>query len=204
VDLTQADVFVDDVAIGTTPLSGPLVVSAGRRKIAVAKDGYATITRWVELAGGDSSEVAIDLDQAPERTAAPVSSSPAGTPWVERDTDSSAPANASQSGGVLWGGWVAAGSLAVAAAITGGLAYDRSQDLRDRRNRLGVTREELDQKAADVRNLSLATDVALGASVVTAVITLVATVSRTAPSSARTGSVRIVPWLGRVDVSGSF
>ena len=203
VDVSQADVFLDDVAVGATPLAAPLVVAAGRRKVAVAKEGYATITRWIEVAGGDSSELTMALDQAPERSAAASASSLPSPAAIERQFGLSAPADAPGASGVLWGGWAVAGSLAVAAGVTGSFAYVASRDLRDERDQLGVTRSELDRKSAQVRNLSLATDIMGGASIVTAAATLIATLSRSS-GAGTTGSLAVVPAIGRVEIRGEF
>lgn len=58
--IAGAEVSVDDVVVGTTPLMAPIVVSAGRRKVAVSKAGAAATVRYVELAGEEHVNVAID------------------------------------------------------------------------------------------------------------------------------------------------
>jgi hypothetical protein len=201
-DVPRADVFIDDVAAGSTPLAAPLVVSAGRRKVTVAKGGYATVTRWIDVAGGDTASVSIDLVEAQ----APAPAAPAPVPVAAPEKPSGAVAQQARprgsGGGALWAGWVAAGSLAVAAGVTGTLALESSRELRDLRNQQGASREDLDRKAADVRNLALATDVVAGASIVAATITLVFTLSRGGPSSSESVSLELVP--GRVGLTGKF
>jgi hypothetical protein len=215
VDAAHADVFVDDVAAGSTPLANPLVLGVGRRKIVVAKDGYATVTRWIEMAGGDSSELTVVLDPTSERVAASSASAPSTAVAVEGQFGLSGSSDAPRGPGPLWGGWAVAGSLAAVAVVTGSLAYVASRDLREQRSRLGVTREELDGKAVQVRNLSLATDIVGGASLVTAAVTLFATFSRKTPDGARAAgdrnehrgqkpTFRVVPSLGLVQLSGTF
>jgi hypothetical protein len=60
-DVSEAEVTVDDLAVGTTPLSSPIVVSEGRRKIAAKKAGYSSALRYVDVAGKDAIEVKLLL-----------------------------------------------------------------------------------------------------------------------------------------------
>jgi hypothetical protein len=214
-DVPKADVFVDDVAVGSTPLASPLVVSAGRRKITVAKNGYATVTRFVDLAGGDSSQVNVELNDParsspppapPAPSAADSARAPAPSPTADlRVASSPSPRDGSRMPGVLWGGWALAGSLAIAAGVTGTIAYNSSRELADLRDRRGASRADLDRKSGEVRDLALVTDLVGGAAVLAGGITLVATLLRSSPPpNAETARVRIVPSIGRVDIAGSF
>jgi hypothetical protein len=63
----SAQVFVDDVLVGETPLSTPLRLDAGRRRLSVKKPGFAIASQTLELTGGEARVVAIELD--PESTA---------------------------------------------------------------------------------------------------------------------------------------
>jgi hypothetical protein len=60
-DVSGAEITVDDVLAGTTPLSAPVVVSEGRRKIAASKPGREPVTRVVDVAGRDSIAVKLVL-----------------------------------------------------------------------------------------------------------------------------------------------
>jgi tetratricopeptide (TPR) repeat protein len=64
-----ADVLVDDVAVARTPLSSPILVSAGRRKIAIAKPGGGQQSRTVDVAGVD--EASVDLEVAAQPATGP-------------------------------------------------------------------------------------------------------------------------------------
>src|SRR5215471_11571198 len=73
VNVADAEVWMDDERIGTSPLA-PFVANAGRRKLAVTKPGYAPVQRTIEVAGGDGLHVAFDLVDvrpAPARVAVP-------------------------------------------------------------------------------------------------------------------------------------
>jgi hypothetical protein len=60
-NVDDAEIAVDDVVVGKTPLASPLVVSEGRRRIGAAKPGYASVVRTVDVAGKDSTEITLRL-----------------------------------------------------------------------------------------------------------------------------------------------
>jgi len=64
-DVDGAEVLVDDTSVGTTPLSSPLLMSAGRRKIAATKAGRVSAVRVIDVAGEDSVDVALRLAPLP-------------------------------------------------------------------------------------------------------------------------------------------
>jgi PEGA domain len=73
-----ADVSLDDAPIGKTPTTEPIAVGAGRHRLSVSKQGYVTETKVLDIAGGDSMTVRVDLTpEAPPLPATPtVSQSP--------------------------------------------------------------------------------------------------------------------------------
>ncbi|HMA93459.1 MAG TPA: PEGA domain-containing protein [Polyangiaceae bacterium] len=76
-----AEVSVDGQVIGKTPLDGPVYLDVGTRKIAVAKSGYATITREIDARKGTSVSLSIDLPEeakasVPMTQAAPAARDP--------------------------------------------------------------------------------------------------------------------------------
>lgn len=65
-----AEIAVDDVAVGRTPLPGPITVSVGRRRVSLTQPGRPPFVRFVDVAGQDTVEVPLDLEAAPEAKAA--------------------------------------------------------------------------------------------------------------------------------------
>jgi hypothetical protein len=59
-----AELTLDDVSLGTTPLSAPVVVSAGRHRLVASKAGLADVERTFDIAGEETLDLAIDLDAA--------------------------------------------------------------------------------------------------------------------------------------------
>lgn len=57
-----ASISVDGVDVATTPLDGPLRLSAGQHTIGVRAAGYDSVRRAVQLAGGDRVALELPLD----------------------------------------------------------------------------------------------------------------------------------------------
>jgi hypothetical protein len=70
-DKPGAEVTVDDVTVGTTPLEEPVLVAAGRLRIRVSLKGYAPVTRVIEVAGMETAYVEMQLDPAAVAGASP-------------------------------------------------------------------------------------------------------------------------------------
>jgi hypothetical protein len=60
---TGANVYVDDELVGTTPLSGPLPVDIGSRRIRVSKDGFSDATTTVMVSGAEAMAVDVQLNK---------------------------------------------------------------------------------------------------------------------------------------------
>ncbi len=77
---TGAQVTLDDVSVGTTPLSAPIAVGAGRHKLVASKAGFADAQRTFDIAGDETLSVEVDLDPTgsePVRTSKAMSLAPA-------------------------------------------------------------------------------------------------------------------------------
>jgi hypothetical protein len=71
-----AEVGVDDMVVGTTPIPAPVVVSAGRHKLTASKAGLPGVVRYVDIAGEETLDVPLDLGAPPQ---VPVRAAPAET-----------------------------------------------------------------------------------------------------------------------------
>jgi hypothetical protein len=78
-NLDGATVTVDDQVVGITPLSDPMVVSIGMRKIVGTHEGRAPLQQRLALGGGDSIVVRLDFAPlpAPAAPTLPMPSPPA-------------------------------------------------------------------------------------------------------------------------------
>jgi len=150
VDVAGAEVLVDDVSVGTTPLSSPVRVNSGRRRIAARQAGLVT-TRSIEVAGGQQLNVALALRAA----------APSALPALVASNAAAESASATGTGSsrqLVWASWIATGVFASATAITGVVALHASRELADQRATVPTTRDSLNASSARVSHLALAAD----------------------------------------------
>lgn len=178
VDVRGAEVLIDGVMIGTTPLPGAVVLNAGLRRVVVQHPGYPPLIRQISLPG--AMEDTLELRFVPRRAAEsrggelgrspPRTPSGAGAAGSARQTDAAQPTPAqptatpldsvtsSRKPAMQWLGWGLTGALAAGAAVTGVLALSEGASLADRREQLGASHADLDASATRVRTLALVTD----------------------------------------------
>lgn len=164
VDAQDAQVAVDDVVVGVTPLP-ELTLNIGRRRLTVSTPDGRTATRIVEIPAGETVTAQMLLPSPPADPVAPA---------VARTAPGA-------SGGVSAGAtaaWLLAGAFAVGSGVTGGLALEGSRDLSDLRQSYPLTSDEaLRDKAAEVKDLRLAADLLLAGAVLSGTIALILTVT---------------------------
>ena len=205
VNVADAEVWMDDERIGTSPLA-PFVANAGRRKLAVTKPGYAPVQRTIEVAGGDGLHVAFDLVDvrpAPARVAVPPPL-PIVETWKPDPVHvESAPKTAHRTSNPTWIGWTVTGVLAAGSSVLGILALRANSDLHDELNRFGTTSDVLIQQRDKVNHLALAADIGFAVTAAAAGLTVAWTLSRShsAPESARL-TIDVSP--SSVAVGGAF
>ena len=79
-----AEILVDDVPVGVAPLSAPIVVNVGRRKLTATRPGYTPSPRFVDVAGMMEATVTLDLTriEEPRAEAPPIEPVKPGPPVV--------------------------------------------------------------------------------------------------------------------------
>ena len=172
---TQAEISVDDVPVGRTPLSEPVLVNAGRRRVTASLAGHEPVSRVVEVAGQDTLNVDLQFSDAPS-----------DRPVTTRPSDSAVSTSAVEVAKKAeplpaWVPWGVTGALAVGTAVTGGLAGSASNDLKTKLATLGTTRAELDAAKSRTQSLALVTDILGGVTLVSAGVATFMTL--TAPST---------------------
>ena len=118
-----ADVTIDDLAIGRTPIERPVLVSIGHRKLVASMPGRPPVTRYVDVATDDNLAVTLPM---PDATVAAPSAPPKPGPLAPFV----GPTPPSHSG-AIWRalGWTTTGLLAAGAITFGVLAERASSDL---------------------------------------------------------------------------
>jgi hypothetical protein len=171
VNVTGAEVSVDDVSIGTSPFTQPVLVSTGRRRFSAAKDGYSIARETKEIASGDASEVTLTLNEAkPGDPQLPPSGdgpnqdpNTGGTPPITPPPPDDGKSYVVP--GILWG---VTGASAIAWGVVGGLALSSNGTLGELKRTEGRTPEEIDSKANSTSTLAIVSDVLMGTTIVAA------------------------------------
>ena len=148
----DAEVFIDDVKVGTSPIEAAVLVNVGSHRV-MAKASYgSTDTEVVDVAGGDTASVTLEL-------AAPV-------PLVVVK-DARKPFNTAERAAIAT--WSAAGAVAVGALVTGLLAEKAQKDLDKLLATRDVTRKAISDKHDSAHTMAITTDVLIGTAAAAAV-----------------------------------
>ena len=216
VNVPDAEVTIDDVSAGKSPLPKTVLVGAGRHRIVVSKAGFGSVTRIVEIASAELQKVPVELVEtspvAPDKPAPapapppPPQASPAIAPLEPRRP----PARA-----VPVVGWVVTGGLAASAVVTGVLALGASSDLKTQRTSGTATRDDLEGTQSKTKTLALVTDLLTGCAVVAGGVSLYFTLASgaspdTKPSAPKPAGAFSIPTVnvgvtpGGVTLLGTF
>jgi PEGA domain len=190
----DAEITIDDVVVGKSPLSRAIMVSAGRHRVSVSKAGFTTSIRIVEVASGDQPRVPIDpveikaaLPPPPSDQPRPPEQSP--TPPVAATPPPPVPP---ASRAVPVAGIVVTGGLTVGAVITGVLALGAQSDLATQRTSPAATRDSLDSAQSKTKGLALATDILAGGAIVSLGATLIVGLSGKKEASPQSGFLTLL------------
>ena len=170
-----AEIAVDDVVVGKSPLKEPLVVGAGRHKFSATLSPLLPATKVVDVASGDNLDVTLELAEptvAPPP--APVVVAPPPEPARAPAPLAPAPERVEQpSRTPFYIGVVSTVALAAGAGVLGGLSLGAKGSLDDKAGQFGVTPQEMESARSDVKTLTLATDIVAGVAIVAGVVTTV-------------------------------
>jgi hypothetical protein len=177
-------VFVDDVAVGTSPLGTPLVVNVGRRKVEAASgpNGERRAV-FAEVASGETVTVTLPPEAPPPLPAAHlIAASPYGPLLAEPAAPpaASAPALPPSRGPRrrVWVTWSATALAAAGAAVTGGLAYTESRQLQKNLNAFPVMPGDVNATQQRAHGLAIASDALLVGALALASLSLYFTFSQ--------------------------
>jgi tetratricopeptide (TPR) repeat protein len=185
----EAEVAIDDVVIGHTPLPAPIAVNVGRRRLSLRSKGHAPQLRLVDVPGQELVVVRMSL--------ATLADSPLPSPQRLEESTTLHTTMAADTHGpkhFTVPVWTATAVCAVGAVAAGIVAYKSSQELANLRRSYPTTREELDSKQRTVRYASWTADGFLAGTAVLAGIALYLTLDNR--SEARPKPRRAHPWLG--------
>lgn len=192
VDVEGATVALDGVAVGTSPLTKPLLVNAGRLTLTATKGGRVG-TVAVTLAGGDTQTARVEVPGAPAAPTAPTTTTDAPKVEAAPSVGSAAPppppaALPRPSRTLPYLAIGIGGALGASAGATGFAAMRASDNLEKERFAGPKPSSEADDLRGRTQRLALASDVLAGAAVVSATIGVVLLVLE--PKGSTTASIR--------------
>lgn len=208
--LDDADLRVDDISVGRSPLTTPILVNAGPRRISAVKPGHPTAARMVTAAGGD--KVSVKLEMAPElegasgnKAGSANSAAVGAVKGLPTAVVESEPGPSRARDGLV-ASVVVAGSCAVVAGVFGGLLLTAKRDFDAE-----VSKTPYDRgKAESLRSTALtyeylADGFAAAALVSGGIATYLAITSKSDTQRKRSKqSVAVSPTVGGVLVRGSW
>jgi hypothetical protein len=171
VDVDGAEVTVDDVGVGKTPLTQPVLVSAGRRRIAIVRAGVPAAFRVVDLAGGDRPTVSFDVSKEAPPTAPTPTTSAAGAPAVTTTAPVPPPPPKPRSEAPVYIGLGVTGALGIGTGVFGLLALSAKGKLDKQLDKVPGEAGAIQDKRDQVKTLALVTDVLGAATLVSGVVT---------------------------------
>jgi len=199
-NVAGAEIFVDDVSVGTSPLQGAVKVSSGTRTIAAVTSGRPRVSQVIDVAGGDTVALQLSFPQSDDLTPAPapLPSAASNQPLRAAEAHSGNPA--------LWLG-ITSGALLVGAGVMGYLTIQDAASYDDAVARKTSVREleDLDSRAS---TKALVTDVLLGATVIATGITVLVALSgngreRREPTAQKPGA-KVAFGVGSLSLHGAF
>ena len=175
VNVVDADITIDDVSVGKSPLPKSILVSAGKHKITASKAGFTSTTKVIEIASSETQNVQIDpvkveVAPPPVPVAPPTDTgTPSATP-TEPPPPVTPPPPPARS--VPVAGIVVTSGLTVSAVVMGILALGASSNLATLRTSSTATRDSLDSAHDKTVAYALVTDILAGGAIVSAGVTL--------------------------------
>jgi hypothetical protein len=192
VNQSGAEVSIDDVVIGNTPLDKPINVNAGRRKVTVTKSGYGPVQKFVDVGGTDQKAVSIELTA--------LGGSDTGHPIKPPDqTTESKPLSPAP--------FVALAITGVAGIATIGLGVKALSAHSDFETALGAfpgNSVDIEAKRSSAKTFALAADVMGGVTGAGAIVTIVLFVTTTGSSSKPKTALHVNVGPSSVGLAGTF
>ena len=192
VNRKDAEVFIDDVKVGTSPIAAPVLVNVGGHRVTARTSYGSTDTEIIDVAGGDMANVTLEV-AAPTPSVVVVEKKP----W-----------NRAERTAVVT--WAAAGGVGVGALIAGLMANSAQKDLDKLLETQGVSRKSIANKRDSAQLRAVTTDVLIGTAAAAAVagtLTWIIGHEKAEKPEAKKGPVaglRMDVGLGSLGVSGRF
>ena len=164
VSVPGAELSIDDVSIGASPVKDPVIVNAGKRKVSATLSGYTPLQKYVDLAGTDSKTVVLELSPLGGSNGGEGQGKPGGVEPREPPRKPSL------------GPWIAlagTGTAAIATGIFGALALSAKSDFSKALGTFPGNGKDIESKRSKAKTFALTADVLGGITGAGAVVTVV-------------------------------
>lgn len=178
VNIQGAELRIDDQQVPAV-IPGPVLVSAGKRRVEVSKPGYRPVIKSEDFAGQETKELTFDLQPdvsvINNGTGKPNIVYLNGNPVVQDEGPPAAPIVT----------WSLTGAFAIATGVFGGLALANDSSLRTLQQEPGHSEAELQDAESSARNMAIASDVFLGVTAIGAGLSIYFTVDAVISSDSK-------------------
>lgn len=196
-----AEILVDDVSAGLSPLPFPIMVNAGRRRVTVTREGYAISTRQVDLSLGEEAAMVIHLDRV-RPSAAEVGVAARPSPLTM------SPPVTARSSNALVISVVATATCTVGATVFGLLALGAKRDFERQLGTYPTSEDRIDSARATMLTYAVVTDVfavaALAGAGLTAYYLWLSPSAHVSHARSAKRSVALQPMLGGLMLDGHW
>jgi hypothetical protein len=202
VNQDDAQVSVDDVVIGASPLPYPVKVNPGARRVSATKEGFAGTVRTVTVAGSDQLAVVLELGD-------PATTGQGLRPLGVGEKASQGDGKAGGASRVpLVVALAATGVSAATAVLFGVLANSAKSDLDKDLNTFAISPAQVDDDRSTLRRYALLSDVATATTLVAGGVSLYLALTRPSGQEKRSSEtprkLALVPTLGGVTLLGGW
>jgi len=199
-NLEGADIRVDDMSVGSSPLTSSIMVNAGPRRVAAIKPGYAVTARMVTVGGREVAKVALEmvtLAQSPADGLVTLKGMPPSFLEVES-------ARKPRRVGLITSTVVTAG-FAIATGVFGVFALKAKDDFDHELDKIPNTKDGIDSARTRVKHLAYATDALGAATLVSGGVALYFLLADSgAPKSPAKTTVAVAPTVGGLSLHGEW
>lgn len=195
-NIEGADIRVDDMSVGASPLPSPVAVNAGPRRISAVKAGYAVATRMITVVGKEKTTVNIDIAESA------LSQANDGLPDGLAQREMAKPPKRV----ALATSALIAGGCAVATGVFGVWAWQAKSDFDRELDKVPTTKGNVDDARSKMKTYAYLTD-ALGAATLISggvALYLLITESGSAKPSSKGPSVALAPTVGGLSLHGRW
>ncbi len=201
-----AEIRVDDIPVGISPLASSVPVNAGPRRISATKPGYVIAVRSVTVAGAEKAKIVLAIPElVPTRPLEPKVNATQTSPTV---IHSEAPTQGSRRTALVTTLAVTAG-CAVATGVFGVLALEAKKDFDSQLNTIPTTKGQVDNARAKMQTYAYITDGFGAATLIAGGVALYFALTGPSEPANKTGSkahssVSLTPTLGGMVLHGAW